>query len=68
MDLSGGQRCARMLSVDLVLRYLNTLCRGILVAPFAPSWRIGLQSIPTNLRCGTETRAQVNLDCILDKL
>ena len=51
LDLSGGQRCARMLSVDLVLRYLSTLYRGILVVPFAQSWRIGLQSISTNLRC-----------------
>ena len=51
LDLSGGQRCARMLSIGLVLRYLNTLYRGILAVPFAQSWRIGLQSISTNLRC-----------------
>jgi hypothetical protein len=39
LDLSGGQRCARMLSVDLVLRFLtwNTSCpaRTVVVAEYS---------------------------------
>jgi hypothetical protein len=35
LDLSGGQRCTRMLSVDLVLHYLNTLyCGGLACRAF----------------------------------